>query len=342
MDISNSPGAAVAAYCLASISMTAVNKYVVSGQAWNLSFFFLAVQSSVCLAAIMLGKSFGLVKNLSKFEGKRFPISVLLVGMIYSSTKSLQYLSVPVYTIFKNLTIIVIAYGEVLFFGARVSGTILLSFGLMVFSSIVAAWADIQAAFGGAYTADTSAAVSTLSAGYAWMGINVFCNAAFLLTMRKTMKSLGFKDMDTMFYNNLLSIPVLIVGSLLMEDWSSENVTRNFPPESRNNLVIGMIYSGLGTIFISYCSAWCIRVTSSTTYSMVGALNKLPMAVSGFIFFSAPVTFGSVSAVLIAFVSGVVYAWAKVVESAKAKMSLPTTNQEAMKANEKSEKDTKS
>lgn len=117
--------------------------------------------------------------------------------MIYSSTKSLQYLSVPVYTIFKNLTIIVIAYGEVLFFGARVSSTILLSFGLMVFSSIVAAWADIQAAFGGAYTADTSAAVSTLSAGYAWMGINVFCNAAFLLTMRKTMKSLGFKDMDS-------------------------------------------------------------------------------------------------------------------------------------------------
>lgn len=145
-----------------------------------------------------------------------------------------------------------------------------------------------------------------------------------------------------MFYNNLLSIPVLIVGSLLMEDWSSENVARNFPLESRNNLVIGMIYSGLGTIFISYCSAWCIRVTSSTTYSMVGALNKLPMAVSGFIFFSAPVTFGSVSAVLIAFVSGVVYAWAKVVESAKAKMSLPTTNQEAVKANEQSEKDTKS
>ncbi len=145
-----------------------------------------------------------------------------------------------------------------------------------------------------------------------------------------------------MFYNNLLSIPVLIIGSVLVEDWSSENVARNFPPESRNSLVIGMIYSGLGTIFISYCSAWCIRVTSSTTYSMVGALNKLPMAVSGFIFFSAPVTFGSVSAVLIAFVSGVVYAWAKVVESAKARMSLPTTNQPVMSANSQSNKDTNS
>jgi GDP-mannose transporter len=85
-----------------------------------------------------------------------------------------------------------------------------------------------------------------------------------------------------------------------------------------------MIYSGLGTIFISYASAWCIRVTSSTTYSMVGALNKLPIAVSGLIFFHAPVTFGGVSAIFLGFVSGIVYAWAKVRQGQAAKMSLPT------------------
>lgn len=129
-----------------------------------------------------------------------------------------------------------------------------------------------------------------------------------------------------MFYNNLLSIPVLVLASLFLEDWSHENVVRNFPPETRTVLIISMIYSGLGTIFISYTTAWCIRVTSSTTYSMVGALNKLPMAVTGFIFFGAPVTLGSVSAVFIAFVSGIVYAWAKVMQSEKAKLSLPTTN----------------
>ncbi len=78
-----------------------------------------------------------------------FPISVLLVGMIYTGIKALQFLSVPVYTIFKNLTIIVIAYGEVLWFGGSVSSMSLLSFGLMVLSSVVAAWADIQAAVNG-------------------------------------------------------------------------------------------------------------------------------------------------------------------------------------------------
>lgn len=130
-----------------------------------------------------------------------------------------------------------------------------------------------------------------------------------------------------MFYNNLLTIPVLFACTFIFENWSSENVHKNFPLESRNSLMIGMIYSGLATIFISYCSAWCIRVTSSTTYSMVGALNKLPIAVSGLIFFAAPVTFGSVSAIIIGFVSGIVYAWAKVRQSQMSKNSSPRPTQ---------------
>lgn len=134
-----------------------------------------------------------------------------------------------------------------------------------------------------------------------------------------------------MYYNNLLTIPILIVCSLITENWSSANFAKNFPVESRNAILIGIVYSGLAAIFISYCSAWCIRVTSSTTYSMVGALNKLPLAVSGLVFFSAPVTFGSVTAILLGFVSGLIYAWAKVKESDAAKNTLPTRESAASK-----------
>jgi GDP-mannose transporter len=141
-----------------------------------------------------------------------------------------------------------------------------------------------------------------------------------------------------MFYNNLLTIPVLFACSFLFENWTSDNISKNFPIESRNGLILGFVYSGLATIFISYCSAWCIRVTSSTTYSMVGALNKLPIAVSGLIFFAAPVTFGSVSAIIIGFISGIVYAWAKVRQSQMNKMSLPTS-QPVMSASSQSSRD---
>ncbi|KAI1074076.1 UDP-galactose transporter [Whalleya microplaca] len=340
--IENNPGVSILAYCLSSISMTVVNKYVVSGSEWNLNFFYLGVQAVVCILAIELCKQLGLITNLAPFEinkGKRwFPISLLLVGMIYTSTKSLQYLSVPVYTIFKNLTIIVIAYGEVLWFGGSVTPLALLSFGLMVLSSVVAAWADTRSA---SQSVEAAEALATLNAGYAWMGMNVFCTASYVLGMRKVIKNMNFKDWDTMFYNNFLTIPVLIVCSLLSEDWSSANLAKNFPPETRNSLLLGMIYSGIATIFISYCSAWCIRITSSTTYSMVGALNKLPIAVSGLVFFAAPVTVGSVSAIILGFISGIVYAWAKVRQTQVAKNTLPTT-QPTMSASSASNRDANS
>ncbi|KAM0607102.1 hypothetical protein ACHAP0_008472 [Verticillium nonalfalfae] len=255
--VDNSPGASILAYCFSSISMTVVNKFVVSGKFWNLNFFYLAVQAIVCVTTIQICKNVGMIRVLAPFDQEKakkwFPISLLLVGMIYTSTKALQFLSVPVYTIFKNLTIIVIAYGEVLWFGGSVTPLALLSFGLMVLSSVVAAWADIQhAIYGSVGEHDASAAMSTLNAGYAWMGFNVFCTAAYVLGMRKVIKKMNFKDWDTMFYNNLLTIPVLIVCSLLLEDWSSENLTKNFPPATRNGLFVGMIYSGLCAIFISY------------------------------------------------------------------------------------------
>jgi GDP-mannose transporter len=124
--------------------------------------------------------------------------------MIYTSTKALQFLSVPVYTIFKNLTIIVIAYGEVLWFGGSVTPSALFSFGLMVLSSVVAAWADIQHALqsygsNAAAAIDSTEALSTLNAGYAWMGLNVFCTSAYVLSMRKVIKKINFKDWDSEF-----------------------------------------------------------------------------------------------------------------------------------------------
>lgn len=96
-----------------------------------------------------------------------------------------------------------------------------------------------------------------------------------------------------MFYNNLLSIPVLVIFSFLFEDWSAKSLELNLydsfspfrllymldladcslvfsvscsPAETRSLLLFAMAFSGLGAVFISYSTAWCVRTTSSTTY----------------------------------------------------------------------------
>jgi GDP-mannose transporter len=104
--------------------------------------------------------------------------------------------------------------------------------------------------------------------------------------MRKKIKVTGFSDWDSMFYNNLLSIPVLLLFSLIVEDWSSGNLEQSLyvifvplpldyailltgtcsPSETRGLLLFAIAFSGAAAVGISYTTAWCIRVTSSTTY----------------------------------------------------------------------------
>lgn len=303
----NSPQASIFAYCASSILMTVTNKYVLSGYDFNLNCLLLAVQQLVGLCTIALLKQFGVIsyRNFNKDEAKKwFPIALMLVIMVYTSSKAIHHLSIPVYTIFKNLTIILIAYGEVLWFGGKVSTMALGSFFLMVLSSVLACYGDSAAV-------KATGSWFEIYIGYFWMATNCFASAAFVLCMRKRIKLTNFKDFDTTFYNNLLTTPILLVLSLVFEDWSAANVTRNFPPASRLALIIAMVLSGFSGVAISYCSAWCVRVTSSTTYSMVGALNKLPIALSGLVFFDAAVNFWSVNSIFVGFLSGLVYAIAQ-------------------------------
>ncbi|CAO1623722.1 unnamed protein product [Sympodiomycopsis kandeliae] len=375
----------ILSYCVASITMTVVNKFVLSGSHFSMNLVVLLIQNLVGVICVIAAQRAGLIelRELNYRDAKAWaPISTLLVLTIWTGSKALQYLNIPVYTIFKNLTIILIAYGEVIWFGGRVTMLAFFSFSLMVLSSVIAAWSDIsralaisqlsvphtpdsimdgasfdpntqqpkaafdvlgdekqrlnalQASAGGigdvggdADVLDGMRGWGLLNSGYMWMALNCVVSAAYLLVMRKRIKAIGFKDWDTMFYNNLLSLPILLAMSLLVENWSTESWVTNFPPETRTRLVSAIIFSGACAVFIGYTTAWCVRTTSSTTYSMVGALNKLPLAVSGMIFFKdPPVTLGSTSAIGVGFGAGVVYTIAKQQQAAASKKAMNEVN----------------
>ncbi|CAI4061091.1 hypothetical protein SUVZ_05G1110 [Saccharomyces uvarum] len=327
--VANSGPASILSYCASSILMTVTNKFVVNRDNFSMNFVMLFVQSLVCTLALCILRAVGVAKfrSLNRTDVKSwFPISFLLVLMIYTSSKSLQYLDVPIYTIFKNLTIILIAYGEIIFFGGKVTSMELSSFFMMVLSSVVATLGDQQAMaikLSPLEDLDQDLVESTtfvLNPGYLWMFTNCISSALFVLIMRKRIRLTNFKDYDTMFYNNILALPLLIVSSIIMEDWSADNLSMNLSPDS----LTAMIISGLASVGISYCSGWCVRVTSSTTYSMVGALNKLPIAFAGLVLFNAPRNLLSFLSIFLGFLSGILYAVAKQKKAQKQKI-LATT-----------------
>lgn len=222
--------------------------------------------------------------------------------MIYTGSKTLQYLTVAMFTVFKNLTIIVVALGEQHFFNSRITSLMWIAFALMVLGSIVGGFNDLK----------------FNARGYIWMALNSGSNAAYLLYMKRAIKAVGFSDFDSAFYSNALSLPVLFVLSFIFEDWRgfiyrllSQNMF------SSAWLLFGMTCSGLSGFAISYATAWCIRVAPSTTFSMVGALNKLPVALSGLIFFAserAALNMGYVLSIVISFASGLVYSYSQILK----------------------------
>ncbi|KDE08569.1 hypothetical protein, variant [Microbotryum lychnidis-dioicae p1A1 Lamole] len=321
----NQAALSIVAVCCSSLSMTVANKYIVSGRDFSMNFLMLAVQSCVSAAAVRGAKSSAIITYPDfHWDSARnwAPVSLGLVALMYSGSKALQYLSIPVYVIFKNLTIILIAYGEKIWFGGAVTQLELLSFVFMILSSVIAAGPNIVAAFSPSADELPSAKGTDTGIGYLWIAINCLVSAAYILGMRKKIKAMAFTDWQTSFYNNAISTPVLLLASIMFEGWSPSNFALNFPSDARSHLIFAMLLSGFVAVFISFCSAWCIRVTSSTTYSMIGALNKLPVAISGMVFFHDPVTLRSVSAVTIGFAAGLLYTHAKQVANEAQKRTL--------------------
>ncbi|EPZ32602.1 hypothetical protein ROZALSC1DRAFT_28138 [Rozella allomycis CSF55] len=301
--------AALLSYCMSSIMMTLTNKYVLSVHKFNLNFFLLGCQSLICVCLLLFCRSIGWVKfrqverrNLIQW----YPVSLMLVLMIYTGSKSIQYLKISMFTIFKNLTIILVAIGEQRMFGRSITKLMAFSFSLMVLSSIIGGYNDI----------------SFNARGFAWMMLNCLTSAGYVLYMKKKIKNVDFRDFDTVYYNNLISTPIFMFLSLMTENWN-EFMQDYFGDgeyvEMKDKLAAGII--------LSYSTAWALRVTASTTYSMVGALNKLPVAISGMLFMKSEkeVNNGGVFSILLAFLSGLLYSYSQI--TLQTPKSIPLANE---------------
>jgi GDP-mannose transporter len=124
---------------MSSILMTVFNKYVLSSQAFRMNFFLLLLQSLTSIIMLHFLRRTGLLsyKPFDVATAQQWlPISIMLVAMIYTASKALQYLSVAMFTVFKNLTIILVALMERRFFKLRLTLLKWASFLLIVTSSV--------------------------------------------------------------------------------------------------------------------------------------------------------------------------------------------------------------
>lgn len=290
-------------YCVASAGMILMNKYLLTAFDLNAPNCLLLIQFVLTLVLVLCFEKFNLLKR-DPFDWKVvrvwWPVNVIFVGMIGSSFYALQTLQVPMLTLLKNLTNLLTICGDMYFFGSTFSVGVWSSLALMTLSALVGSATDL----------------SFDAVGYSWQVVNCAFTAGYALYLKGvlnrvgeiTAKTGGLSDISKVFYNNLLGLPWLILLILYSNEldlvWTS-------PVVKQPVFLLAITLSGFIAFSVSFFSIKFLTHTTSTTYAMVGSLNKIPTAVLGWIIFRVRTSFINVVSVIVGLFAGVVFVKAK-------------------------------
>jgi len=221
------------------------------------------------------------------------PVNVLFCLMLFTGMASLQFNSVPMVTIFKNITNIVVTCGDYYFFGTSVESLVAMAFAVMLGGAIAAAWHDIYITWVGLF----------------WMCANCLATAGYILYMKFATKNVKLSKFGMVFYNNVLCTLFLLPASIFRGE-----VTLLLETEAIHtwDYFFKNLFAGFIGFFLNFASLNCVAATGPTTYAIVGSLNKVPVAILGYILFDNKITPESWFFICISMCGGFLYSYAKI------------------------------
>eukprot|EP01136_Pigoraptor_vietnamica_P013342 Opistho-1_new@54226 len=290
--------AATAVYCSCSMAMMYANKYVLSVHGFAYPSAVLAYQCAIAVVLLRVLHRLNVVK-VDPIEGPRMrkwmPATILFLVMVYSGSQCLAYLSIPIVTVFKNLTNILVAYGDKYLFGQPMSRGVLASLVCMLVGSLLSCSTDLQFS----------------AAGYAWLSLNCVATGGYALYLKKARRLTGLSEFGMAYYNNVLTGVLLVPVALLSGEGRQ---ALDFPELGRWSFQVMLALSGVVGAFVGVSAFWLVGVTSPTTYSIIGSLNKIPLTVISTFVFDVPMSTAGVLSISFGLASGMLYSVAKVNE----------------------------
>lgn len=283
----------VVAYSTCSVLMIIINKLLLNVHELNYPNSLLLLQNGGAVILVVLAKYFGLVDyaDISLAIVKKWmPLTLFFVSMLFTSMMSLGTMSVASQTIIKNLAIILTALGDKILYRKRQNKAVYGAFLLMLLGSYLGAKGDQW----------------VTPTGLFWTFMNIFFTVAYTLYMKKVLAAVGASAgrYGPVLYNNLLSLPFFILLGY-------DEIPRFHAAVKRAS--VGTIFLLLLSTVISsamtYAVFWCMSVTSPTTFSVFGALNKVPIAIIGIVVFQQYPTATGYVGICLALSAGLLYTY---------------------------------
>eukprot|EP00934_Nitzschia_sp_Nitz4_P000328 Nitzschia sp. Nitz4//scaffold27_size158506//87913//89149//NITZ4_002604-RA/size158506-snap-gene-0.201-mRNA-1//1//CDS//3329545500//328//frame0 len=287
-------------YSFCSVSMVLANKSLASSYNHlidgDLNILLVVFQAIVAVACVEFSKFMKWVEypNFNLTTAKQWaPVNVFFCMMLFTGMAALQYNSVPMVTIFKNVTNIITTAGDAYFFDATTESLVVVAFGIMLSGAVAAAWNDIEVTWIGLF----------------WMALNCVSTAGYVLYMKFATKNVKLSKFGMVFYNNLLCIFFLLPAAYMMgqvQVFFATDAIHTVDYFTKN------VFAGFVGFFLNFASLNCVSVTGPTTYAIIGSVNKIPVAFLGYILFDNAITRETWFFICVSMAGGFLYSYAKI------------------------------
>jgi ABC-type proline/glycine betaine transport system permease subunit len=248
-------------YCIASISMVAVNKAVVSNYQFSYTCFLLILQSLATLAIAEV------VKWKPKFSPeiakKLFPLSIIYLVNVCFGLLAVRLLSIPVYTVIKRLTPLPTLVLDYFIRSKTQPPLALVGVLLLILGPIILAQGDLDYNLFG-YLVGLGA---------------VGFQALFLIAVSWNNDS-GISETDLSWYNSLLTIPPLIIAMCIFES----DVLNHKAWSETGFIPFLIVFALLGATFL-FSTILLTSRCSALSLTVVGQVKGLLQIYIGFLWF---------------------------------------------------------
>lgn len=290
---------ASAMYSGCSVGMVLVNKSLASSYnhliKGDLNILLVVFQAIAAVICVETSKKAGWVDypafNLRTAQSWA-PVNLLFCGMLFTGMASLEHNSVPMVTVFKNITNIMTTIGDCIIYGASVEFLVISAFGIMLAGAVMAARNDSE----------------VTQTGLLWMLANCCCTSGYVLYLKFATKSVKLSKFGMVFYNNVLCTLFLFPVTVMNGEFSNFLTTTAL---HTTGYAVKNAFAGFVGFFLNFASLNCVAQTGPTTYAMIGSLNKVPIAFMGYYIFDSTISDETWTFISISLMGGILYTIAK-------------------------------
>jgi len=279
-------------YATTSIIITFTNKLVLYTYKYPYPNIILLAQILFSMFALWFMKFYKIISYADfswAMVRKVFWMSFWFMGYIVTGLVGLKSTNIPMYTTLRRLTVIPVLLSEYIILHKTSSDKKQQSVVVMVIGSLIAGGTDVSFNF----------------EGYFYVLLNCITTALYLVYQKKISNE-GLNTFGLLFYNNLVSIPFIIVICILSGEFEN---SAGYGFYTSFGFQLSFFLCAVIAFLLNYSIFLCNQINSPLTTSIIGQLKNVVVTLGGlFVFDDVIWTFWNIVGLLISLAGSIWYA----------------------------------